>query len=193
MKRGFKIWVQADAINGYVSDLEVYTGKKGASVEQGLGSSVVKTLTHTLRNTYRHVYFDNFFSSVNLLLDLLRAGLHGCGTLRSNRKGFPRALQQPAKKGFKERGNSKTYQKGNLTVTVWQDNRPVVVIATNADPTTTENVMRKKDGTRASYPCPPSITKYTTYMGGVDHSDQLRGYYHVRLKCRKLYKYVFWF
>ena len=30
-------------------------------------------------------------------------------------------------------------------------------------------------------------------MGGVDHNDQLRGYYHVRLKCRKFYKYIVWF
>ena len=30
-------------------------------------------------------------------------------------------------------------------------------------------------------------------MGGVDVADQLRGYYHVRLKCTKNYKYMFWF
>ena len=30
-------------------------------------------------------------------------------------------------------------------------------------------------------------------MGGVDLNDQLRGYYHLRLKCRKFYKYIFWF
>ena len=30
-------------------------------------------------------------------------------------------------------------------------------------------------------------------MGGVDVRDQLRGYYRVRLKCTKNYKYVFWF
>ena len=30
-------------------------------------------------------------------------------------------------------------------------------------------------------------------MGGVDRGDQLRGYYHVRLKCVKNYKYIFWF
>ena len=30
-------------------------------------------------------------------------------------------------------------------------------------------------------------------MGGVDQNDQLRGHYHVRLKCRKYYKYIFWF
>ncbi len=30
-------------------------------------------------------------------------------------------------------------------------------------------------------------------MGGVDLSDQMRQYYCVRLKCRKFYKYIFWF
>ena len=34
---------------------------------------------------------------------------------------------------------------------------------------------------------------YNKYMGAVDTNDQLRGYHHVRLKCRKFYKYVFWF
>ena len=43
------------------------------------------------------------------------------------------------------------------------------------------------------YPCPEAITQYNKYMGGVDHNDQLRQYYHVRLNCRKYYKYIFWF
>ena len=30
-------------------------------------------------------------------------------------------------------------------------------------------------------------------MGGVDRNDQLHSYYHVRLKSRKHYKYIFWF
>ena len=30
-------------------------------------------------------------------------------------------------------------------------------------------------------------------MGGVDRNDQIRWYYRVRSKCRKHYKYVFWF
>ena len=34
---------------------------------------------------------------------------------------------------------------------------------------------------------------YNLYMGGVDLGDQLWGYYHVRLKCTKNYKYIFWF
>ena len=71
---------------------------------KALGSKVVKHVTEELQNTYRHVYFDNYFASVDLALDLHRSGLYSCATLRSNRKGFPLELKEPAAKGLKERG-----------------------------------------------------------------------------------------
>lgn len=74
----------------------------------------------------------------------------------------------------------------NLGITVWQDKRPVV-----ADNTTTESVTRKsRDGSKAPVSCPSSVALYNKYMGGVDHNDQARGYYHVQLNCRKFYKYT---
>ena len=77
---------------------------------------------------------------------------------------------------------------------MWQDNRPVTLISTDSDPTTTSSVQRKKrDGTSTSYSCPNSLALYKQYMGGVDRNDQLRGCYHVRQKTRKHYKYIFWF
>ena len=88
------------------------------------------------RHTYRHVYFDNFFSSIALLIDLLKEGLYGCGTVRTNRKGYPESLKTLVKKGLGERGRSKILQHGNITATVWQDNKPVPAIASNGDPTT---------------------------------------------------------
>ena len=33
-----------------------------------------------------------------------------------------------------------------------------------------------------------NVNLYNRFMGGVDMADQLRGYYHVRMKCRKFYK-----
>lgn len=102
VKRGFKV-MRAEAANGYVSGLEVYTGKKGNAVEHGLGSSVVKHLSEDLHHTHRHLYFDNLFSSVDLLLDLFRVGLYGCCTFRSNRKGFPKDLKPYVKRGLKQR------------------------------------------------------------------------------------------
>ena len=189
--------MRADARTGYVSAFEVYTGKTGDKAEKGLGSKVVKSLCTTLNYTNRHVYYDNFFSSVDLALDLLRNGLYSCGTLRSNRKGFPVELKKHVKTGLENRGDIKTMQAiqaDNLTVSLWQDNRSVVVISTDCDPTTTTTVNRKKrDGTSNEYTCPHSIAKYNRFMGAVDKNDQLCGYYQVRMKCRKHYKYMFWF
>ena len=140
VKRGIKCWMRAEATTEYMSAFEVYTGKKGDSVEIDLGAQVVKGLCASLYHSNCHVYFNNFFSSVNLALDLLRKGLYSCATLRSNRKGFPEGLKKHLKKGLENRGDSKTVQavqEGNLTISLCQDNPPVVVISTKSDPTTT--------------------------------------------------------
>ena len=66
--------------------------------------------------------------------------------------------------------------------------------ATNSDPTVTETVYRrKKDASRMLINAPQSVVSYNKCMGGVHRNHQMRGYYHVRLKCRKYYKYIFWF
>ena len=50
IKRGFKVWTLADAHNGYVSDIQVYTGRKGTTAEKGLGARVVKDLCSHLQS-----------------------------------------------------------------------------------------------------------------------------------------------
>ena len=193
VKRGIKVWALADASNGYISTFQVYTGKQNGTVEKGLGANVVKTLTKPYVNSHRHVYFDNFFTGIDLLLDLEKSNLYGCGTMRTNRKGFPPQLKPVVKKGMKERGESKTYQCNNLTISAWQDNKTVTIAATNTDPTVETHVFRKKDGSSIQVKCPQAIDLYNKNMGGVDTNDQFRGYYNVRLKGHKFYKYIFWF
>ena len=196
IKRGFKVWVRADSTNGYVSQFQVYTGKESSSTEKGLGSRVVKDLTATIQHRNHHVYCDNFFSSFQLFSDYLSVGIYACGTIRSNRKNFPSELTPYLKRGFPERGDSITLQSEvllNLTISVWQDTKPVTVTATNCQAIPLDSVSRKlKTGEHHTYPCPEAITQYNKYMGGVDRNDQLRQYYHIRLKCRKYYKYLYW-
>ena len=48
--------------------------KKGDSVENVLGSKVVKGLCEELYHTYRHIYY-NYLSTVDLAPNLFRAGL----------------------------------------------------------------------------------------------------------------------
>ena len=70
IKHDFKIWMHAESKSGYVSEFDVYTGKKGDRVDRGLGTSVVMNLTDKIKNKNHHVYFDYFFTSITLLLDL---------------------------------------------------------------------------------------------------------------------------
>ena len=64
-------------------------------------------------------------------------------------------------------------------------------MSTNSQPSATGTVLRrKKDGSRVPVPCPESVI---LYMGAVDHSDQLCGYYSCRTKSRKFYKYIYHF
>ena len=62
---------------------------------------------------------------------------------------------------------------------------------TGCDPTEKGTVMRRqRDGTREPIPCPAASINYNQHMGGVDLGDQLIGYYHLRMKSRKFYKYI---
>ena len=64
-------------------------------------------------------------------------------------------------------------------------------LSTTVSPAEVTVRRRQKDGSRVEVPCPLAIRIYE-FMAGVDKNDQLRGYYSVRTKSRKSYKYLFW-
>ena len=73
------------------------------------------------------------------------------------------------------------------------DRKVVMVMSSNCQPAGVGSVLRRlQDGTRILITCPESIISYE-HMGGVDHGDQLQGYYSCRTKSRKFYKYIFTF
>ena len=79
-------------------------------------------------------------------------------------------------------------------VTLWKDNKVVPVMSTDSQPLFWGFVQRRlQDGHRVDVECPESMVLYNRYMGGVDRNHQLRKYYHVSLKGRKFYRYIFWF
>lgn len=92
------------------------------------------------------------------------------------------------------RGESLVMQSGGLGVVIWRDNKEVAVMSTNVQPGEQGEVRRMQCvATSINVPAPMSIITYNKWMGGVDRGDQLRQYYHLRLKSRKFYKYIFWF
>ena len=74
-KWGFKVWSLADSSNGYICGIDIYCGRHAHPSTNGLGYDVVANLMENHLDKHHHCYFDNFFTSVKLLDDLLAANL----------------------------------------------------------------------------------------------------------------------
>lgn len=189
VKWGFKVWTIAESKTGYVSGFEIYTGRRIAPSPNGLGYDVVMSLTEVYQYQCRHLYFDNFFSSIPLMRDLEERLTYACSTVRSNRKGLPPVIKEP---GQMQRGESIKLQCGNMLVLIWHDNRGVRMLSTNSNPV--DGVVQRRVGKeKVPVPCPDSIIKYNANMGGVDLADQNRSYYSVGRESTKFWRYLAWY
>jgi hypothetical protein len=93
IKRGIKAWILADSQNGYFWKIQIYVGRQ-ENRDVGLGAHVVQTLLEGLEDKHHRAYFDNFFTSPQLMEDLAKIGIYACGTVRSSRKGFPHRIEE---------------------------------------------------------------------------------------------------
>lgn len=196
-KWGIKMWALAEADSGYMSFCEIYSGKSDRP-ENNLATHVVKQCIEKSNLTGKgyHVYMDNFFTSVTLLIDLYENyGTSACGTVRINRKGLPKNIMTKKPVGITARGDSKFQQKGVVNAVVWKDKKNVSVISTIHDDTVDEvqRTVKQENGqfVQQNIPCPKMILDYTKYMGGVDRADQYIQYYVFQHKTLKWPKRVF--
>ena len=127
VKRGFKVWAMADSLNGYLCDLNVYTGATGER-EIALGEKVVLKLADPIKGKHHQLYFDNYFSTISLFTKLLQQDTYACGTIRTNRNNFPSEISEETKR--LQRGESRFQQCGNIVATAWKDTKVVNVVST---------------------------------------------------------------
>jgi len=178
VKFGIKMFVLADARNGYCFNLEVYAGKHGSNLDcvLSLSSKIVIELSKPLLNEGRFLFTDNFYTSPALAHYLVKESTYLTGTVRTDRKGFLKALvvEQRAVKTF-ERGSQSWLQSGPVIATRWRDNKMVYYLST-AYPPEQEGLTatrREKDGTRIFIPSSPIVQAYASYYKGVDLLDQM--------------------
>ena len=205
-KFGIKVWMLADSETYFVPRFQVYSGKHAKNADEnqdendaerarGLGFEVVDYLGKPYYNTYRHFYFDNYFSSVSLLQHLLENKTYACSTLRHNRKLFPADLKNIKLK----RGEIRTRQNENLVCLTWQDKRLVTILSTNVDPQPElfgpldERTAKRKAVPENLRVKPAVISFYNKFMNGVDVNDQYRSYYPVGAQSKNWWKYLVWF
>ena len=188
VRYGYKLWCLA-ASSGYLYHAEPYCGADTQLADTGMGkgADVVLGLLDKCSVPRGHtVYFDNLFTSLELLDALSDLGLGGCGTVRENRLGgAPFSDKKVLEK--KQRGAMEWLSDGDNLVVRWNDNR-VVTVATNCEPLeplVTASRYVKKQGGRVNVEMPGPLHSYNTHMGGVDLFDQCVAGYRSTIRSKK--------
>lgn len=188
IKRGYKVWCLADSLTGYLYNFDIYTGKQ--ENRQGtLAEDVVLQLISMIDLVNHQLFFDNFFTSIPLLLQLKQKKIGATGTIRTNRKLFPKELLVKDKL---KRGEYKYCSCNEISIVKWQDKKPVFVASNSFDPRKTEIVTRReRDGSKQPVACPQMVSKYNRFMGGVDSFDQRISCYSIDRKSKRNWFRIF--
>ncbi|XP_039631232.1 piggyBac transposable element-derived protein 3-like [Polypterus senegalus] len=194
---GYKFWALCGS-SGYCFHFNLYCGKEVAQNERdyfALGSRVVLNMLDPVQEPASHwVFFDNLFTSRDLLIHLRDVGFRASGTLRQNR--LCKCPLKDSKELSKEpRGtfDSAFDLEGEVLFMKWNDNN-CVAIGTNFDTVYLLSHASRWSRTsrqKVSVPQPNAIKSYNKYMGGVDHNDWLVGKYVVSIRGKKWYWCLF--
>ena len=99
----FQLFMASEKQTGYMTTFSVYTGLECNELVQHNtvldppSSITTKTVmglleSGNLLDMHRQIWFDNWFNSVELLLEMLSRDTYGAGTVRTNRKHLPKAV-----------------------------------------------------------------------------------------------------
>lgn len=189
IKRGYKLWCRAE-MSGYISEFQIYQGKAETTVTPslGLGGRVVMDLSEKIAGKNHILWFDNFFTSVDLLEQLQDKGTHACGTIRHNRRGLPTLAQD---KSLKRGEFDYSTSNSGLSYYKWKDNKAVHMLS-NFHGTEAGSVERtEKNGNKVVIACPKAVEAYNSEMGGVDKADMLKSIYGIDRKSKKWWHRLF--
>jgi hypothetical protein len=186
---GYKLYTVGS--HGYLLNFQVYKGKGGYAVEQGVIHHVVVDIVQRWAHSNRILFTDNLYTSPALCRHLLSIGLRSCGTVRTNRRHLPLDLKD-SMKALKP-GEMKAWQSGQLGCLLWYDRQPVVMLSNHhrVDVMVTVEKDRGPDQ-------PPTITRpkvsvdYNLHKCHVDTVDQLRQYYAMQRKSMKNWPSLAW-
>ncbi|XP_028042586.1 piggyBac transposable element-derived protein 3-like, partial [Bombyx mandarina] len=203
-KWGFKNLVRAGA-SGIVYDFLLYGGDdtfryidfSEEEQQMTLGAKMVLALCKTIETPGCAVYFDNYFTTLDLIWYLReRRGIFSLGTIRQNRlKGCTNGLLSD--KELKKRGRGSFSQvvdnDKKIAIVKWYDNKVVTLACSYADSYPVHEIKRwsKEQKKKVGVPCPQLVRYYNQHMGVVDLCDMLIALYRISFKSRRWYMNIF--
>lgn len=203
-KYGYKLFVLS-GISGFAYNFEIYSGQENSDsnrlpeeADLGASSNVVMRLTRSVTENVNHkLYFDNYYTSVQLLKSLKYKGILSLGTVRRNRVPDCK-LPSDVELKKEPRGSINEYvaefEGCELYNVSWKDNKTVIMLSTFAGTNPVREVKRfdRKEKCHKKVTCPYVITTYNKHMGGVDLLDSLIGRYKIGMRSKKWYFRIFY-
>ncbi|XP_030009855.1 piggyBac transposable element-derived protein 2-like [Sphaeramia orbicularis] len=198
-KWGYKIFVLRDS-KGLVHSFDIFTGKTDpAPGEEDIGESgnIVLKLAQVIDGSVNHLlYFDKWFSSVDLFVALANKGILALGALQPNSlQGCSFSTDIEMKEGG--RGTFEEQQtvvdEVEIRAVKWFDKRSVMVASTfaSAQPVIKTEKWDRKLKNTVCVECPSIVALYNQFMGGIDGLDALIAYYRIHIRTRKYYHRFF--
>lgn len=187
---GLKVFVLCGA-NGSVYNFLFYQGKSTELNRDnmelyGLGPSVVLHLIEANIKPGSELYFDNYFSSYNLMQLLKMKGIRSAATARVDRFAKPPFSDELKNK---PRGAMQEVVSCDRDVVMvrWMDNKPVNMVSNFVGIGDVDVAKRweKREGKYIDVERPEIIKLYNKSMGGVDKMDFLIAIYRTFIRSRK--------
>lgn len=187
-KWGFKNLVRAGE-SGIIYDFFLYGGKHSTGGNSCSAETIVLKLAEGIpkHKGYR-LFFDNWFSTLHLMLKLKSSGIFTTATFRTNRlKGCPLASDKELKKEGRGSYDYRTDVNSGIHVVKWYDNK-CVHLASTFSGVGTSGFVKRWDSKRKSHKnvsLPDMVSDYNSSMGGVDLADMLITLYRTEITTKK--------
>lgn len=173
--------------DGLMLDFEIYKGAKSSfgDTNLGLGPSVILHLVKCVPPG-SCVYHDRYFTTIPLIEEMEKMGLHSTGTIMQNRIS-DRGTLKFKKDTEMQRGESQQFVCDPTAIVKWKDNKSVL-LASNCTASEEQSEVKRWDKKQKVYidvTAPKVVKNYNQYMGGVDVLDQQMEYYRAFIKTKK--------
>ncbi|CAM4740376.1 unnamed protein product [Rotaria magnacalcarata] len=191
---GYKMFLLAVGESGICYDFLFYVGKSDFDTqEQGFCTRVVLELCETVPRSIMHKrFFDNYFTTIKLQVELKKLGIYSVGTVRANH--LPGLIIKDEKDLSKEGRGSMDHRVAEvdgvqLCAVRWYDNKAVNCLFTlyGCQPTDLVERWSSKEKNHIQIARPNIVKAYNQHMGGVDSIDMLISLYRIDGRSRKYY------
>jgi hypothetical protein len=188
-KWGYKIYCLAS--DDYLLHFDVYEGKEDNPSSLGATYDLVMRMTRTYQFQQHVLFTDSWFTSPILLDALKQKGIYTCGSVRKNRVGMPHIPIEELRDLNKGEWIHK--QKGDTSLVVWKDKKPVWILYNHVSPNEVSSLKRWNDsGNKVLIGCPKAVHDYFYNSRSVDVCGQLHYSYPPGRKSKRPWLRLAW-